>query len=82
MMNEINALIWPSPGGVGIMDQAAWDQTVDIATSQGILASTPDSGAFRTDIAEEAVANLEAAGIDVKGSGYTKGVVEVKEGGN
>lgn len=82
MMNEINALIWPSPAGVGVMDQGLYDQTVDIATSQGILASAPDDGAFRTDIAEEAVANLEAQGIDVNGSGFTKGSVEVVEGGN
>ncbi len=82
MMNEINALIWPSPGGVGVMDQALYDQTVDIATTQEILAAAPDSGAFRTDIAEEAVANLEAQGIDVKGSGFSKGTVEVTAGGN
>ena len=31
MMNEINKLIWPSPDGIGIIDQAAWDQTVDIS---------------------------------------------------
>ncbi len=81
MMNEINALIWPSPGGVGLMDQGLYDQTIEIATSQGILAAAPDDGAFRTDIAEEAIANLEAQGIDVKGSGFAKGVVEVAEGG-
>ncbi len=81
MMNEVNALIWPSPGGVGVMDDALYAQTVDIATSQGILASAPDDGAFRTDIAEEAVANLEAQGIDVTGTGFTKGVVEIAEGG-
>ncbi len=81
MMNEINALIWPSPGGVGVMDQGLYDQTVEIATTQGILASAPDDGAFRTDIADEAVANLEAQGVDVKGSGFSKGTVEVKEGG-
>ena len=82
MMNEVNALIWPSPGGVGVMDQGLYDQTVEVATSQGILASAPDDGAFRTDIAEEAVANLEAQGIDVKGEGFTKGTVEIVEGGN
>ncbi len=81
MMNEVNALIWPSPGGVGVMDQDLYDQTVEVATSQGILASAPDDGAFRTDIAEEAVANLEAQGIDVNGAGFTKGVVEITEGG-
>ena len=82
MMNEINALIWPSPEGVGIMDEALWDQTVLVATSEGILASEPDDGAFRTDIAEEAVANLEAAGLDVFGAGFERGTVEIQEGGN
>ncbi len=82
MMNEINALIWPSPGGVGVMDPALWQQTVDIATAEGILASPPDDGAFRTDIAEEAVANLEAAGIDVFGNDFARIDVEVTEGGN
>ena len=82
MMNEINGLIWPSPNKVGIMDQALWDQTVEVATSQGVLAAPPDEGAFRTDIAEEAVANLEAAGVDVIGDGWTRLDVEVTEGGN
>ena len=31
MMNEINPLVWPSPNGIGMIDPAAWDQTVDIA---------------------------------------------------
>ena len=30
-MNEINKLIWPAPNGVGYIDQAAWDRTVQIA---------------------------------------------------
>ena len=30
-MNEVNKLIWPSPDGIGVIDQAAWDQTVQIA---------------------------------------------------
>jgi NitT/TauT family transport system substrate-binding protein len=82
MMNEINALVWPSPGGVGLMDQGLWDQTVNIATSEGILSAAPTDGAFRTDIAEEAIANLEADGLDVNGNGFTKGEVAVTEGGN
>ena len=32
-MNEINKLIWPADGGVGFIDQAAWDRTVEIAQS-------------------------------------------------
>ena len=34
-LNEINALIWPSPGGIGVMDGGLWSQTLDVATSQG-----------------------------------------------
>ena len=30
-MNEINKLIWPSADGVGIIDDKAWDQTVEVA---------------------------------------------------
>ena len=82
MMNEINDLIWPSPLGIGIMDPELWAQTVDIATSEGILANEPDDGAFRTDIAEEAVANLTAAGIDVAGESWARIEVAVVEGGN
>ncbi len=80
-LNEINALIWPSPGKAGVMDQALWDQTVSVATSEGILASPPDDGAFRTDIATEAVANLEEAGLDVVGNGFERRTVELREGG-
>ncbi|MFQ5557240.1 MAG: ABC transporter substrate-binding protein, partial [Acidimicrobiales bacterium] len=80
-LNEINALIWPSPDGVGIMDQSLWDQTVEVATSEAILASAPSDGAFRTDIAEEAVANLEAAGIDTTGAGFSRRDVTLREGG-
>ena len=80
-LNEINNLIWPSPGGAGVMDQTLWDQTVEVATSEGILAAAPDEGAYRTDIAEEAVANLEADGVDVIGDGFEKITVELNAGG-
>jgi len=82
MMNEINALIWPSPGGVGLVDQSLWDQTVDVATTQGMIGEAPTDGAFRNDIVEEAISNLEDAGIDVNGSDFSKGTVEITEGGN
>ncbi len=80
-MNEISALIWPSPLGAGIMDPDLWAQTVDVATSEGILASEPDEGAYRTDIAEAAVANLRDAGIDVVGNDWERIPVVLLEGG-
>ena len=80
-MNEISALIWPSPLGAGVMDPDLWSQTVEVATSEGILAAAPDDGAYRTDIAEAAVANLRDAGIDVVGNDWERIPVELLEGG-
>ncbi|MCH7670210.1 MAG: ABC transporter substrate-binding protein [Acidobacteria bacterium] len=81
-MNEINGLIWPSSGGIGLMDQGLWDQTVAVATGESILKAAPTDGAFRTDIAKEAIDNLKADGVDVIGSGWSPITVELKEGGN
>ena len=80
-MNEISALIWPSPLGAGVMDPDLWSQTVEVATSEGILAAAPDDGAYRTDIAEAAVANLRDAGVDVVGNDWERIPVELLEGG-
>lgn len=80
-LNEVNALIWPSPDGIGVMDQNLYQQTVDIALDFEVLANTPDDAALRTDLAEQAVADLEADGVDVFGEGYAKQDVEVTPGG-
>jgi NitT/TauT family transport system substrate-binding protein len=81
MLNEINNLIWPSTGGIGVMDQALWDQTIAIATSEGILAAEPSDGAFVTSITDEAIKNLTDEGVDVTGSSWTPKTIELKEGG-
>ncbi len=39
-MNEINKLIWPAPNGVGMIDSAAWDRTVQIAMDTPNLEGT------------------------------------------
>ena len=80
-LNEINALIWPSPQGVGVMDKDLWDQTVAVATSEGILASAPDDDAYRPEIAWEAVTNLRNAGVDVIGNNWQRVPVTLLEGG-
>ncbi len=86
-MNEINKLIWPSPNGVGMIDQAAWDRTVDIAQSAKnldgatVLTAAPDAEAYTTDIVTAALALLEAKGIDTTGSGFTPIEVTLEEGG-
>ena len=80
-LNEINALIWPSPQGVGVMDKDLWDQTVAVATSEGILASAPDDDAYRPEIAWEAVTNLRNAGVDVIGNNWQPVDVVLLPGG-
>ncbi len=80
-MNEINGLIWPSPGGIGVMDRALWDQTIEVATSQGVIAADPGPGAFETKFAEAAVAALEAEGLDVTGANWQPIEVQLAEGG-
>ncbi len=80
MMNEINPLIWPSPNGIGIVDPTSWQQTVDVAIGAGIIKEAPPADAYRTDLAEAALAEL--ADADSKGASFAKGTVEVTPGGN
>jgi NitT/TauT family transport system substrate-binding protein len=78
MMNEVNALIWPSEGGIGSLPTATWDKTVEISLDAGIIANPPAEGAYRTDLADAARALITG---DVTGAGFTKGTVEVTAGG-
>ena len=54
-MNEVNALVWPSPNGIGIMDPALWQQTVDVSLGAGIIKAAPPADAYRTDLAQKAL---------------------------
>jgi NitT/TauT family transport system substrate-binding protein len=80
MMNEINPLIWPSPNGIGVMDPTLWQQTVDVSLGAGVIKAAPPAEAYRTDLAEAALAEL--SDTDTKGESFTKGTVEVTPGGN
>ncbi|MBA2701922.1 MAG: ABC transporter substrate-binding protein [Chloroflexi bacterium] len=80
MMNEINPLIWPSPNGIGMLDPALWAQTVQVSRDAGIIKADPPAEAYRTDLAEKALAEL--ADADTKGASFAKGTVEVTAGGN
>lgn len=79
MMNEINALVWPAPNGIGIMDAAQWQQTVDVSLAAGIIKAAPPAEAYRSDLATAALAGITD---DSKGADFQKGVVEVTAGGN
>jgi NitT/TauT family transport system substrate-binding protein len=84
-MNEINKLIWPSPNGIGIVDQAAWDQTVKVASStknqdgDTVLKNAPEGLAYTNDYAQKA---LDALGDDdTKGESFKPVEVKLEAGG-
>jgi NitT/TauT family transport system substrate-binding protein len=79
-MNEINALIWPAPKGIGIMDKAAYSRGARISKQFKVVKKTP-SGAYRDDLAKAAVAQLKAQGVDVVGKSWRKVKVAVTPGG-
>jgi NitT/TauT family transport system substrate-binding protein len=80
-MNEINALIWPAPDGIGVMDKKAYQRTAQIAQQFGVIKKPPSSDAYRTDLAQEAVDEVSAEGEDVTGKDWKKQNVKVTPGG-
>ncbi|MBI4932247.1 MAG: ABC transporter substrate-binding protein [Actinobacteria bacterium] len=86
-MNEVNKLIWPAEGGVGVIDTAAWDRTVEIASGTKnldgatVLTKAPDATSWTNDIVNEAVKLLTADGVDVNGSSFAPIEVTLTEGG-
>lgn len=88
MTNEVNKLIWPSSNGVGMIDDAAWKQTVDIAmttkneTGATIITKEPPETAKSNTYVEKALAELKDEKVDVLGTGFKPTTVELKEGGN
>lgn len=86
-MNEVNKLIWPSPNGIGFIDQAAWDQTVEVALTAKnldgatVITEEPSADAYTNAYAEAAIADWEAAGVDVRGEDWEPVEVTLEEGG-
>ncbi|HUN05690.1 MAG TPA: ABC transporter substrate-binding protein [Aggregatilineales bacterium] len=76
-LNEINKLIWPSPMGVGMLDEALWAQTVAVSLEGAVITAEPSEGAFRTDLAAAALELLTADGVDVTGESYEPIEVEI-----
>jgi len=87
MTNEVNKLIWPSTNGVGIIDQAAWDQTVEIAlnteneTGATIISKAPPESAYTNEYVEQALAELEEEGVDTFGADFEPIDVTLEKGG-
>jgi len=81
MVNEINKLIWPNESGIGVMNEADYETTAQIATDYKVVKNDPGDGVYVTDYAEAAVRELEEEGVDVKGEDWEAPEVEVTEGG-
>jgi NitT/TauT family transport system substrate-binding protein len=80
MLNEVSALIWPSPNGIGIMDQAAFDRTVQISVESKVLKAAPTGTPFRNDLAQRAIDALGSS-VDTKGTTWQKATVTLTEDG-
>ena len=88
MTNEVNKLIWPSTsGGIGMIDEAAWKQTVDIAmgtkneTGATVISEEPPATAYSNDYVTKALDELKDEGVDVEGADFTPIEVTLKAGG-
>ena len=85
--NEVNKLIWPSPDGIGHINQAAWDRTAAISLSTPnledatVITAAPSDGACTNEIVEAAWALLDGMGLDLFGADYEPITVELQLGG-
>src|SRR5690348_8242577 len=80
-MNEINALIWPAPLGIGLMNAKDYQFTAKTTAKYNHLKQIPGHEAYRTDLAKAAQAALKKQGIDIYGKGWKKANVKVTPGG-
>jgi NitT/TauT family transport system substrate-binding protein len=80
MMNEVNALIWPAPKGIGIMDPAAFKRSARIVQTYAQMAKLPSHAEYRTDLAAAALAGLKTHN-DVYGRHWHKLPIRVTPGG-
>ncbi|PPF15108.1 ABC transporter substrate-binding protein [Rathayibacter rathayi] len=87
MTNEVNKLIWPSTDGIGMVDEAAWQQTVGIAkstkneTGATIISADPPATAYSNEYVEKALSELADEGVDTSGADYAPIDVTPRAGG-
>ncbi len=87
MVNETNRLIWPAPEGIGVIDEQAWDQTVEAAlaavneTGASPITSEPPDTAWSNEWIQQALDDLADSGLDLTGEDFTPIDVTLEEGG-
>ena len=80
-LNEISKLIWPSPAGIGVMDEDLWAQTVAVAIEGQVLSMEPGMDAYRSDLAQAALDSLAMDDVDVTGDMWEPVEVMLRPGG-
>ena len=80
-MNEVDKLIWPSPAGIGIMDDEMWNQTVEWLLFMDAIEEAPDDSSYREDLVTAALKSLADEGLDVTGEEWQPAEVTVRAGG-
>jgi NitT/TauT family transport system substrate-binding protein len=80
-LNEINALIWPAPKGIGLMNAKDYAFTAKTTAKYNHLKKVPGHEAYRTDLAKAAQAILKKQHIDIYGKSWKKANVKVTPGG-
>ena len=86
-MNEINKLIWPSTSKIGLIEETAWNKTVEIAqktrNAEGatVLTKAPEGLAYTNDYVQKALDKLAAQDVDVTGASYRPITVTLNAGG-
>ena len=82
-LNEISKLIWPSPNGIGIMDEDLWAQTVAVAIEGEVISEDPGMDAYRSDLAQAALDSLGMSmpDTDVTGDMWEPVEVMLRAGG-
>ena len=87
-VNEVNKLIWPSTGGIGIASDEDWNRTVAVAKGtknadgDTVIKDDPDADAHTNEYAQKAVDELKAEGVDVVGSSFAPVTVTLNAGGS
>jgi NitT/TauT family transport system substrate-binding protein len=80
-LNEINKLIWPNDGGIGIMNPDDFANTAKIALDYKIIKAAASDDAYDDTYAQLAVQDLKEEGVDVNGASWQAPTVEVTPGG-
>jgi NitT/TauT family transport system substrate-binding protein len=88
MANEINKLVWPSPQGIGVVNQTTWQQTVELskkvidpATGKPLITKDPPASTIDMTFVNDALTKLKAQGLDATGTSFKPLAVTLLKGG-